>query len=55
MPESPSPEAARNIRTETHLSPPRRAIRPKPVKPPKPSKLTKTPINTGDLYFQNLA
>ncbi len=25
------------------------------VKPPNSHKITKTPINTGDLYFQNLA
>jgi hypothetical protein len=28
---------------------------PKPVKPPNTSEVTKPPINTSDLYFQNLA
>jgi len=31
------------------------AVRAGPVKPPNPSKIAKPPINTGDLYFQNLA
>jgi hypothetical protein len=28
---------------------------PKPVKPPNHPKTARTPITTGDLYFQNLA
>jgi len=30
-------------------------LSPNPVKPPKPSKTTKPPVNTGHKYFQNLA
>jgi len=39
--------------TDTHAKP--LAVRAGPVKPPQPPKTTKTRINTGDLYFQNLA